>query len=437
MKRLVKVFVGCSLFISITASAQTEVYQYGSGQDSIRCLENLSVYQNRYRNEERTGVFSPETIKAWRYAFFNCPLGSKNMYSPHGIKIFETLAKAAPDKQTRDAYIDTIRLIYDRRIEYFGEKEQYIGLKGADIFLLDQNLFEEAYALCKESVEALGNKSDIKTVIVLMQTAVAKVSRNTLEKSEAISLYQKLDEILAFKKQDNWRRNLESIFLRLNPSCDDLIAVFKTQFEANPNDVDLLKKITTHLAKDCSASELYFNAAVNLDKIEPSAHSKRSIAEMLLAKGSTSEAISYFQESVNLEEDENQKAETYFRMANVVIQNHRQSVTYANRALAHNPNMGRALLLIARQYVAGSDECGKDEEHPIIEKWRALWAAEDLCIRARTLDPSVTAQANADIARYRGNFPDVETMFAYNIIEGSAQTINCWFTATTQAKARK
>jgi len=430
------VTIPCNVF------AQNEEYEYGSGQDSITCLENLSVYQNRYRNEEKTSEFSPETMKAWRNAFFSCPKGSKNMYSPHGVKMFETLAKSTKDETLKNAYIDTIKLIYDRRIEFFGEKERYLGFKGADIFMLNSSLFEEAYELCKQSVDGLGNKSDIKTIIILMQTAVIKVSNKTMEKTEAIALYQKLDGILEYNSKkgssahENWRKNLEAIFLRLNPECSDLIAVFEPQFTATPNDVELLKKITSNLSKDCSDSDLYLQAAINLDKLEPSALSKRNIAEMYASKKESSRAIQYFQESIDLEENNELKAETYYRMANIVISSPSSSVAYAQKALSQNPNMGKAYILIARQYVAGSSECGKDTDEFEVEKWKALWVAEDLCIKAKTVDPSVASQANSDISKYRGNFPDVETMFGYDITEGSAQTINCWFTASTTAKAK-
>ncbi|MCK9561475.1 MAG: hypothetical protein M0R02_02010 [Bacteroidales bacterium] len=422
--------------------AQSETYDYGSGEDSIRCLQNLSVYQNRYRNEEKTSDFAPETMKAWRNAFFQCPKGSQNMYSPHGVKMFETLFKNTQDETLKAAYIDTIKLIYDRRIEYFGEKERYLGYKGADIFMLNSNLFEEAYSLCKESVDGLGNNSDVKTIIILMQTAVIKVANNTMKKPEAIALYQQLDGILEYNSKkgsnthESWRKNLEAIFLRLNPDCSDLIATFEPQFKANPEDTELLKKITSYLAKNCTESDLYLQAAINLDKIEPSALSKRNIAEMYVSKKETSLALQYFQQSIDIEESSEQKAATYYTMANVVSSNPSLSVSYAQKALALNPNMGIAYILIARQYVAGSSECGKGTDEYEVEKWKAFWVAEDLCIKAKNIDASVTAQANTDISKYRKYFPDIETMFGYDITEGSTQTINCWFSATTTAKAK-
>ncbi|MFW5850662.1 MAG: tetratricopeptide repeat protein [Bacteroidota bacterium] len=442
MKRLAFLLIGIISFGTLAFGQNLNKYDYGTGDDSVACLENLSVYQNRYRNEVEASNFTNETINAWRRAFLGCPKSSKNMYSPHGINIMESLYKKAESDDLKKAYLDTIRSIYDKRIQYFGDKYKYLGLKGADLFMLDKYLYEEAFELCKLSVDSLGNDADIKTMIVLMQAALIKVGRNTMTKTEAIQLYQQLDEIFKYNSEKGskshaaWREKLELIFLQLKPECSDLIAVFETQYKETPEDVEMLKKITDYLSKDCDDAELYLQASVSLDKLEPSAKSKKNIAEMYVSKGNTSEAIDYFKQAVTLEEDSEKKAELYYRMANVMISSPQTSVAYARKALDNNPNFGKAYLLIARQYAAAGDDCGEGKEFPVVEEWKALWAAEDICIKAKSVDPSIASDANRDIAKYRGNFPDVETMFGYNITEGSEQTISCWFTAKTTAKAK-
>ncbi|MFO7867956.1 MAG: hypothetical protein R6U95_01495 [Bacteroidales bacterium] len=442
MKRLALFFSIVSISTFSLAQAPTE-YDYGSGEDSVQCLENLSVYQNRYRNESKNGDFSTETINAWRDAFWGCPQSSKNIYSPHGINIFESLAKKAKTKEAKKAYVDTVELIYDRRIEYFGDKYKYLGYKGADMFLLDKHRYEKAYKLCKLSVDSLGVEANIKPMVVLMQTALIKVGRKTMTKPEAIELYQQIDEIFKYNSEKGsqahiaWREKLEKLFLRLDPDCDDITGVYKPKFEKNPEDIDLLKRITKSLSKDCADTELYLKASVNLDKLEPSASSKKNIAEMYVDKNNTSQAIEYYEQSIELEEDAEKKAESYYRMANLYISSPQKSVKYAEKALDLDSNMGEAYLLIASQYVSGIEECAEDAEYPELEKWKALWAAEDLCKKAKSVDPSISSKANDKIAKYRGNFPDVETMFGYNITEGSEQTISsCWFTVTTTAKTK-
>jgi len=443
MKRLTKLL----LIIAITSFglesyAQKTGYDYGTGQDSIKCLENLSIYQHRYQNEEASKNFSPETYKAWRGAFFGCPQGSQNMYLPHGVNMFTAKVKSAKNKEEKQKYIDTIMMIYDRRIEYFGDENQYIGWKGADLFMLDQSQFEEAFAMLKKSFDALGAKTDIKTMIILMQSSLSRVKKGTMQKSEALALYQQLDEVFAAKiaagskGHASWRPKLEALFLKLDPACSDLVELFQPQYDADPENIEVLKKITNYLGDDCQNEALFLNAAVSLDKLEPSALSKRNIANMYEVKGNKAEAINYYKQSIELEEDNAEKAEMYYSIANLTIYTPSTCVSYLNQAISFNPQLGKAYVLKAQQYVSGNSACTEGAEFPIVETWKSYWAAVDLLEKAKSIDPSIAGTANSKISQYKAFFPSSEEMFDYSIYEGNSQSISCWYSATTTARAK-
>jgi len=431
-------------FISVYSqvTAQSESLNYGSGKDSIACVENLAIYQHRYKNEEKTGTFSPETINAWRKAFNSCPQSSKNMYVPHGVNMYTTLYRNEKDAVKKQKYLDTILLIYDRRIQNFGEENKFIGLKGADLMLLNPAKYEEAFNMCKKSVDALGNKSEVKTLVMYMQANVSKFENNTCTKAEALQVYQQIASIFDANIQKGSQAHekqlpvIENMFLQLKPECTDLVALYEPQYKANPQNVDVLKKIISNLGKTCKDSDLYLQTVLNLDKIEPSALSKRSIAEMYVDKKQNNTAINYFKESIDLETDNNQKAETYYRMASITMGSASTSVAYAQSALKLNPNMGKAHLFIAAQYVNSINSCIDKAEYPDVAKWTILWAAVDMCNKAKSVDPSVTSQANSQIANYRAHFPDAEALFGYNITEGAPMSFSCWFTVNTTAKVK-
>jgi hypothetical protein len=65
------------------------------------------------------------------------------------------------------------------------------------------------------------------------------------------------------------------------------------------------------------------------------------------------------------------------------------------------------------------NSCIDKAEYPDVAKWTILWAAVDMCNKAKSVDPSVTSQANSQIANYRAHFPDAEAYFGYNITEGA------------------
>lgn len=444
MKRIFKFFSTTALImVGLSASAQTE---NNFGEDSVVCKENLAIYQLRYKNEEKTGAFTDVTYKAWRTAFFSCPQASKNMYSPHGVKMFTVLAKKETDKVKKQAYIDTVMMIYDRRIQYYGEESNYLGKKGADLFLLDTKQYDKAYDFCRQSVDAMGNNAEPKTMVICLKTAVLKFKDGSLPKTDVILLYQKISDIFNYnieKNKDNEKKRqayetqvpqIEQMFLDIKPDCNDLIALFEPQFNADPANPELLIKITDNLEKDCASSDLYFKAAIELDKIQPSATSKRKIGDMYIAKKQISKGLEYYKEAIDLEEDASKKASIYYKMAYNTSGS--TSVNYAHKALALNPSLGSAYLVIASKYVEGSSACTADAEFPDLEKWKIYWLAYDMCQKAKAADPSIASQANSYAASFKSHFPDVEALFGYNVTEGSSQTIGCWINMSTTAKVK-
>lgn len=409
-------------------------------EDSVGCKENLAVYQLRYKNEEKSNAFTPVTYESWRYVFFTCPRASKNMYSPHGVKMYTVLAKEEKDAVKKKAYVDTVMMIYDRRIQYFGEESRYIGLKGADLFLLSSKEYEKAYEYCRQSFDRMGAKSDAKTMYICFQTAILKYQNGTMPKTDVIALYQSISEafevnIAAGKKgYERLLPQIEDLFLSIKPDCDDLVALFEPQFNADPTNVELLKKITSNLSKNCAATDLYFKAAVELDKIEPSAQSKVAIGDMYVAKKLILKGMEYYKEAVDMEEDQSKKAGIYYKMA--ANSSRGTSISYANKALSLNSGLGSAYILMASKYIEGASDCASGSEFPDLEKWKVYWLAYDMCMKAKQVDPSVASLANSFAANCKSHFPDVEALFGYNVTEGASQHIGCWINMSTTAKVK-
>jgi len=73
------------------------------------------------------------------------------------------------------------------------------------------------------------------------------------------------------------KSNLDNLF-QPYASCEDLIKVFSAKMKETPNDVALLKRITTILdKKDCTDSKLFLDAAVKLFDLEPSPEAAYSL----------------------------------------------------------------------------------------------------------------------------------------------------------------
>src|SRR6056297_3110665 len=135
-----KIFI-TSLFLlsTFTITAQKGVEdgsKYGHGEDSIRCLKNLSLYR-QYRKMK---MFK-DALPFWRIVAKECPRSSKNIFID-GPVIYQHLIENTEDKEKKQAYVDTLMQVYDMRIKYYPDEKGYIlGRKAVDLFKYDnQNI---------------------------------------------------------------------------------------------------------------------------------------------------------------------------------------------------------------------------------------------------------------------------------------------------------
>lgn len=456
MKKLVFniiVLLGVSL-LSIPTFAQDDDAKYGENPEE--CKRDLSEYIEFVKQKNYI-----DALPAWRRVYNSCPSSSKSIFL-NGPKIFGKLIKSEKDEVKKLAYIDTLMQIYDKRIELFGSKGNVLGRKGNDLYKYNKKgAFELAYGYMKESVELSGAKSqaavlqsymsssammyknkkidagqvvqdfsiisdNLSSVIEKQKGKIEPVT-NTAETTEERKLTKDEKKLAQLKKVEE---NVGKLFISTGAgSCEVLIAHFTPKFEATPTDVELLKTITKYLDKgDCTDSQLFFDASVNLYDAEPSAQAAYNLAKMAYNKKQMSKAAEFYLKAIELEEDNEKKAQYYYELAAASSSNPSQARSYALKAISLKPGWGKPYLLIGRFYAASG--CGDSK----FTKGSVFWLAVDKFKKAKAVDASVAAEANKLIATYKVYFPSKEDAFAYNVIEGAEVKIDCWINESTKAR---
>ena len=121
------------------------VYGQKYGSDSLKCVENLSLYKINFRMWKDYN-FSQEVIdqvpvyQPWKWVFDNCPLSSQNIFLD-GVVILKYFYEKETDSVRKEQLVDSIMLVYDKRIEYFGNTSTspeglVLGGKGIDLLIL-------------------------------------------------------------------------------------------------------------------------------------------------------------------------------------------------------------------------------------------------------------------------------------------------------------
>ncbi|MBC8266010.1 MAG: tetratricopeptide repeat protein [Flavobacteriales bacterium] len=403
------------------------------GEDSVNCVTNLSLYREYYKQKNYD-----DAIKPWRWVYNNCPSSSGNIYK-NGPTLFKDLMKKNPEN--KNAYIDTMMMIYDKRIQYFGKQGFVLGRKGADLIKYKPSSFELAHSILSKSLELQGNNSDAGALAAYFKATTLMEGNKKLDKQAVLESYAKVAEIIDYNLVNNPKKEkyytqaseiIESLFAPY-ANCEDLIGIFSTKFKNTTEDIDLLKRITRLLAiKECIENQLYFDAATRLHELSPSAISASNMGKLNITKKKYSQAIDYFKQAVELEQEGKTKAKYYLELADA----YRISGTYSTaRSMAYKsvelrPDWGEPYISIANIYASSVKKCGSTD----FEKATIYWLVVDKFIKAKTVDSSITAKANKSIATYSKFFPNTEQCFFQGIESGQTYKVECWINENTKVR---
>ncbi len=434
---------GASLFVSEVYSQRgiDDGSQFGHGEDSIRCLRNISLY----REYARQNLYK-DALPYWRMAFAECPKASKNIYID-GVKIYKYYISKEKDENIKSALVDTLMLIYDQRIEYYNDRCNVRGRQGVDLLryrrLDDIEYMEKGYKYLMESMDLCKNKTSEAVLATLVSASISLCQYEKISGEQVFEDYLKSIDILNSKlKKDtgdiaiiNLKEDLTDNFTaKLICSCDVLIPVFSERMEKDPDNIENLKTTTAVLKKsNCTDSDLFFKASKKLHESLPSAESAENIAVMAFIKDKYHEAIKYYNHAIKLENDSLKKAGYYLGLAksNYKLKNPQKAKELALKAINLNKNWGEPYLLIGQLYAESKDELVAAEE--CLPK-AAYWVAVDKFIEAKKVDPSVESEANKLISTYSVYFPGIEDAFFCGVNNGDTYKIGSWINETTVAR---
>ncbi|HBF88381.1 MAG TPA: hypothetical protein DDX39_07025 [Bacteroidales bacterium] len=405
------------------------------GTDPETCKMNLSLYSEFYKQKNYVDALTP-----WRSVFNTCPESSKNIYI-HGVRIISEQidkAKEAKNLELKNKYIDTLMMVYDQRIKYFGQEADVLERKAVDLFKNDESRFEESYNMLLKAIDINKEKTGAAASLGFMQISVLMMNAQKIDKGVVVENYSKAAEAVEAsikEKPDDAdlvkvKESIEALFVSVGPDCDVIISLFQPKFEANPENLDLLKNITKVLKKQsCTESKLFFDASEKLYSLEPSAEAASNLAQMAVKKGELSKASKFYLQAIELQQDANEKAQYYLELANLNkdLGQLAQARTYAFKAAELRANWGMPYLLIGTMYASSSKSCGEND----FEQKAVFWVALDKFYKAKAIDPSIAESANKLINTYSQYIPDKENAFFYNYTEGQSYTVGCWINEST------
>jgi len=435
-------------------------------QSSEDCLSNLSIFAEYYKVKNYDSAYEP-----WMQVRNDCPKMNVAIYT-YGKRMLESFIKENKSKGV-DGEADVIKYqndllkLYDEWLENFPQYKgrtiigEIISNKAqamVDYKLASNqeiyNVFDKAYNEDRASFDdpkPLYNYFKVyfqlyKDGGVSMENIFDKYEEISERFEEVIDGYAKqLDKII--KKEDageslssreksnkrafginsnassTYLRNLNAIIAK-ESTCENLIPLYRKNLEENKSDPVWLNRAASRMdSKDCSDDPLFVELVELLHNLNPSANSAYYLGLLNDKKGNNSEALRFYNESIDLETDNIKKARISYKIATKfkATKQYSKSRQYARSALDFQPSMGRAYLLISNLYAASANNCGSSQ----FDKRAVYWLAAKEARKAASVDPSIKRTAEKTAESYEGRAPTKTDIFT----EGNAGKVisfNCW-----------
>ncbi len=425
--------------------------RFGSGEDSIRCVTNISLFVPY----AKAGNFK-DAYDFWKIVYDECPAATKDIYL-HGVKIVEWKIANEKDPVAKAALVEELMEVYDKRVKYFGDDRRYgkdwiVSRKAQDYiqYMGDKADYNKLYSWLGEIVNENGEGTDPLGVSLYMFASYKKMVADPSHKGQYVEDYLKASKILdvqlqaaqaAGKEKDinnltAYKTSVNGAFAGSGAAdCETLQNLYASKVEESKSDLAALKEIVSLLRRvRCQEIDAFFAAAAYVYELEPSADAAIGIAKQAVKNKDYAKAIKYFEEAAGMETDPTSKAEDYYMMA--VLSFDQKSYTkareYALKAAAANTSYGQPYILIGQMYAATVKTVFPND--PVLAR-AAYNAAIDKFEKARQVDDSCVEEANKLIGTYRNHLPSTEEVFMHPDIEkGKSFTVGGWIGETTRIR---
>ena len=412
--------------------------RFGHGQDSIECLNNISLYSENLKTKNYADAYT-----YWKKVFADAPVSRHSLYTD-GVTILKNLIAGTKVLDERKAYADTMMLVYDQQLQYLDKlnllrktpwTEYYVKGEKAHNYLtyypkMDNN---KAYDMLAEVIEEAGDKNQYYIIGDYMKVSLAKFKADETHREQFVQDYLASAEHIAAiaEKVQNMsnpnpklieavakiKENVDGYFINSGAAeCDQLEAIYAPKVEENKENLEYLRKVVAVMGMlDCTESETYYNASEYAHHIAPTAATAAGCAYRYLKRGDMAKSLEYFDQAIELDTVATSKAEYCYKAA-VVLNSDRQlskAKSYVTKAISLNGNKGTYYILLANIYAAAPQW----NDEPLLDKCK-YFVVLDRLNQAKRVDASVAEEANKMIAAYSTHTPAVQDLFMIGKKEG-------------------
>ena len=443
----VKILLAAALvMVGVSASAQdfSDDAKYGAwGATNEERASNIGA-SNFLKDEIDAKNYDAATVYL-QQLLNNCPGASQQTFA-RGVTLYKNKANRARTIDQKKVYIDSILLIYDLRLQYFGNhpkngKDYILDMKARDMLrycTTNRPLLREGL---KAAVDAALESGRIHYDIA---SSYFKYLCEDFEYDDSVTSdmilyeYERLTPVFAevSAEDEQYREIFETSFGTSGAaSCENLETLFGAKLAADPDNQELLAQAVALMSRAQCTSDFFFATTEKYYAVKPSSETALFLAQGFQGRGENDKALKYLREALAVETSPSAKEPLYVQIALIEIgnQNYTAAAEAARELRNINPENGYAYFILGQCYA--STPCQDDK----IGGASVYWAAYDAMAQAVNLlkdVPEVQKAAQQLMNAYRGAFPMQETCFFAELTAGERYTITCGFAAGQSTTVR-
>ena len=391
----------------------------------------------------------------WKQAYYNAPgaNGRVKYQYDDGIKIYDHYFKQATDTDVQAALVDTILSIYDKRVECFEDDGTMLARKAFNSYYSYRDYVDDnnIFVGFKEVLDKKGKEADYFIINPLSRMLYDRVLDKDIEveiaDNIAYDIFEAIDHGLetcegeycdAWDVINEYSPNLLSGLegIRGFYNCDYYMDRYFDQYLQDSTDCDnvtevYLKMVWAQCDREDPRVKRLKNAKDKECYVAPPPPGPLKLAYNALNEGRFEESIGHYEQYISETDDPIKKAEKQLLISKIYyahIKNFVAARTYARQAAKSNPNWGEPYILIGKLYASSGPLCGSGRG------WNSqivTWPAIDQFEKAKSVDPSVAAEANKWINQYTKYMPSTGDIFQRGLKEGSSFKVGCWIQEST------
>jgi tetratricopeptide (TPR) repeat protein len=452
MKTLRTLTIG-TLMAAAALPAMAQMEKWGCNEEALAnpqpMMEAVSLYQENVKQYKasKDQRYLQEAYPQWKTIVANCPKQSKNLYI-NGANILKVMIANAKSAEEKAAYIEELMAMYDTRIAKYGEAAKYTAKKANELEeILKEDGLQQYYALYSEAVKIGGDDLEAAYLVKYMEATINYVRAGYAEPTLVVDNYDIASDLLEDELQKNAADSVKAATIRgyiagveaaFSPyaTCDQLVEIYSKKFEADPENVELLKKITgIMMRKRCTEQDLFFRATENLYRLEPSPATAMRMGQMCISKKQYHDAVKYLNDAIQgVSGKDKYNAYLFLGYAHTGAKNWSAARTAYNNAAAADATKGEPYMRIALLYASTVSSASEDN----VGGKSAYWAAVDKLQRSKSVEPTEEniEACNSLISSYASHFPSKTDAFMAGLENGKAYRVPGWIGETTIVRTR-